>query len=374
MTIYLDNLAATPIDPRVVEAHRASMLAYTGNPHSAEHSVGAEAQAAIDNSAMTIAGALGMDSSEVTFTPGASAALWLAVEDAIARAGSRPARIAATAVEHPALLAALRHAQRAGTVSLMIVPVDGTGAPCLDRVEEIIAGGVDLLCTMAANNEVGTVSNLCAIAGIVDRYGTRHLIDASQAAGRVEPTTIPAADIVIVSGAKAYGPRRVGAMIGSLTARARQLGHDVFGSPDAPAAIALATAIALRREERGPDEDRISAMRDTLEARLIDAVPGLRVNGSRERLAGSLHVSTPHISGEAAVARLWGQVALSTGAACQSGVPGPSHVLSAMGVEEWVADGAVRIGVGKFNKPEEIELAAEMIAAALRSEPIRKTA
>lgn len=350
------------------------MLAFSGNPYSAEHSVGADAKAAIDDSATTIAGSLGMDCSEVTFTPGASAALWLAVEDAIARSGSRPARIAATAVEHPALLSALRNAERAGTVLLTIVPVDGIGAPRFDAIETIITEGVDLLCTMAANNEVGTVSDLRAIAAITGRRGVRHLIDASQAAGRVDPATIPVADIVIVSGAKAYGPRRVGAMVGPLTSRARQLGHNVFGSPDAPAAIALATAIALRDEERSLDEARIGALRDALEVRLIDAVPGLKVNGSCERLAGSLHVSTPHIPGEAAVARLWGQVAVSTGAACQSGVPGPSHVLSAMGVEGWIAEGAVRIGVGKFNTPEDIDRAAEMIGAALRAEPIRKTA
>lgn len=374
MTIYLDNLAATPIDPRVAEAHRAAMLAYSGNPHSAEHSVGAEAQTAIDDSATTISGALGMDSTEITFTPGASAALWLAVEDTIARSGNRPARIAATAVEHPALLSALRSAERAGRVSLAIVPVDGAGSPRLDGLEAIVDEGVDLLCTMAANNEVGTVSDLRAIAAITSRNGARHLIDASQAAGRVDPATIPTADIVIVSGAKAYGPRRVGAMIGPLTSRARQIGHDLFGSPDAPAAVALATAIALREDERASDEARIGAMRDALEARLIDAVPGLKVNGSRDRLAGSLHVSTPHIPGEAAVARLWGQVAVSTGAACQSGVPGPSHVLSAMRVEEWIAEGAVRIGVGKFNTPEDIDRAAEMIGAALRAEPIRRIA
>ena len=350
------------------------MLAYNGNPHSAEHSVGAEAQAAIDESAMKIASSLGMVSSEVTFTPGASAALWLAVEDAIARAGNRLARIAATAVEHPALLSALRKAQREGTASVTIVPVDGSGAPHLDALEAIVAEGVDLLCTMAANNEVGTVSDLSNIAAIAGRHGARHLIDASQAVGRVDPAAMLLADIVIISGAKAYGPRRTGAMIGPLTSRARQLGHDIFGSPDAPAAIALATAITLRGEERSTDEYRIGAMRDALEARLIDAVPGLKVNGSRHRIAGSLHVSTPHIPGEAAVARLWGQVAVSTGAACQSGVPGPSHVLSAMGVEEWVADGAVRIGVGKFNSPEDIDRAAEMMGAALRAEPVKRIA
>lgn len=221
---------------------------------------------------------------------------------------------------------------------------------------------------MAANNEVGTVTDLAAINALVAATGARHLVDASQAAGRIDMGEAVKADLLIVSGAKMHGPRRVGAVIGTLGAQATALAHDVFGSPDAPAAMALTRATAIRAAEREDDERLIASMRDALQARLLAAVTGLRVNGDQaSRLAGSLHVSTPHLPGDAAVGRLWGRVALSTGAACQSGAPGPSHVLSAMDMPEWARDGAVRIGVGRFNTMAEIGEAADLIAAALHA-------
>ena len=337
-----------------------------GNPHSTEHKPGADAQAALDRAAASVLRTLDSEADDVTFTPGASPALWLAVEDAIARAAGRPARIAATAVEHPSLLAALRRAERDGRASLVLVPVDGTAAPRLDALATVLAGGVDLVCTMAANNEVGTVTDLAAVSELAARHGARHLVDASQAAGRVDMADAMLADLVVVSGAKIYGPRRTGALIGRITSRAAGLAHDVFGSPDAPSAMALAHALELRSAEGPTDERRIAAMRDRMQARLVELVPDLIVNGdTAARLPGSLHVSTPHRSGEAAVSSLWGRVAISTGAACQSGVPGPSHVLSAMAVPDWVRDGAVRIGLGRLNTDSGIDEAAELIAEAL---------
>ncbi|MDQ2102533.1 cysteine desulfurase family protein [Azospirillum isscasi] len=376
MSIYLDNMAATPVDSRVAERHRAAMMDHPGNAHSIEHSVGAQAQDAIDHAARSLLHALGSEAEEVTFTPGASAALWIAVEDAIARVAGRPARIAATAVEHPALLAALRRAEREGRIRLTLISVDESASPRLEAIEAALAEGVDLLCTMAANNEVGTVTDLTAVATMVARFGSRHLVDASQAAGHIEMPGAAAADLVVVSGAKIYGPRRAGALIGSLGRQAVSLAHDLFGSPDAPAAVALAFAMELRAVERIIDEPRLAAMRNALQAQLVAAVPGIRVNGAlNSRLAGSLHVSTPHIPGEAAVGRLWGRVAVSTGAACRSGVPGPSHVLSAMDVPKWAREGAVRIGLGRFNTESEVEEAGELIAAALNAtEPARRHA
>lgn len=366
LTIYLDNMAATPIDPRVAEHHREAMVAFVGNAHSTEHSAGVAAQRAIDDAGEALMKTLGSAAGAVTFTPGASAALWLAIEDVIARAKSRPVHIAATMVEHPALLSALRNAERQRRVAITLIPVDERGAPRIDAIERTLAGGIDLLCTMAANNEVGTVTDLAAIGALVASTGTRHLVDASQAAGKIDMEDTVKADLVIVSGAKIYGPRRVGAVIGALCAKAAGLAHDVFGSPDAPAAIALAHAARIRAAERHQDERWIASMRDALQARLMAEVPGLRVNGDRaNRLAGSLHVSTPHLPGDAAVGRLWGRVALSTGAACQSGSPAPSHVLSAMQMPDWARDGAVRIGVGRFNTVSEIDEAADLIAAAL---------
>ena len=229
-----------------------------------------------------------------------------------------------------------------------------------------MAGCIDLLCTMAANNEVGTISDIAAIGAIAALSGARHLVDASQAAGRIDMRHIVQADLVVVSGAKLYGPRRTGAIVGNIGGHALGIAHDVFGSPDAPAAAALAYAAGLRAAERTKDEPRIARMRDALQSQLLAAVPGLRVNGDCEaRLAGSLHISSPHVAGDVVLARLWGRVAVSTGAACQSGVPGPSHVLSAMEIPEWVREGAIRIGLGKTNTEQEVEIATALIAAAL---------
>jgi cysteine desulfurase len=376
LTIYLDNMAATPIDPRVADHHCAAMRDLGANPHSLEHKAGLDAQAALNRAASSVLRTLGSEADDVTFSPGASSALWLAVEDAISRASRRAARIVATAVEHPSLLAALRRAERQGRISLELVPVDVTAAPRLEALEKVLASGVDMVCTMAANNEVGTVTDLPAVSSLAARYGARHLVDASQAAGRIDMMEAMLADLVVVSGTKIYGPRRTGALIGSITPQAAQLAHEVFGSPDAPSAIALAYALDLRSVEGPADEQRIAAMRDRLQTRLVEVVPDLVVNGdSSARLAGNLHVSTPHRSGEAAVSSVWGRVAISTGAACQSGVPGPSHVLSALDVPDWVRSGAVRIGVGRFNTDSEIDEAAELIAEALMAVvPARKRA
>jgi cysteine desulfurase len=368
LTIYLDNMAGTPVDPRVAECHRAAMTDNPANAHSSEHSLGVDAHQTIEKASTALISALGYDDCEVTFTPGASAALWLAVEDAIGRVVGRPARIAATEVEHPALLGALRRAVREGRATLAMIAVDEHGAPKLDAVEQALRQGADLLCTMAANNEVGTITDIPSVAAVARDHGVRHLVDASQAAGRIDISAVLEADLTIVSGAKAYGPRRAGALLGKLSGHASRLAHEVFGSPDAPAAVALAYAMSLRAAERDADERRLAAMRNVLQSHLLDAVPGLRVNCSQaSRLAGSLHVSTPHLPGEAVVGCLWGQVALSTGAACQSGVPGPSHVLSAMAIPEWAKEGAVRIGIGRFNTEDELAQAGELIAAALNA-------
>lgn len=376
MSIYLDNLAATPVDPRVAKYHCKAMAVYLGNAHSAEHSAGVEAQQAIDHAAAGILENLGCQSEDLLFTPGASSALWLAVEDCVARVPDRPARIAVSAAEHPALLSALTRAAGQGRIELTTIAVDSQGAPCLGSIGQAIRSGTDLVCTMAANNEVGTISDVASISALVASSGARLLVDASQAAGKIDLGEAMHADLIVISGAKIYGPRRTGALIGSLSKKARELAHDLLGSPDPASASALSFAVELRDRERHIDEPRLERMRDRLQARLEDRVSGLRINGSTAtRLAGSLHVSTPHAPGEAVVAQLYGRVAISTSAACQSGVPGSSHVLDAMGLPDWAREGAVRIGLGRFNSEHEVEEAGELIARALTAaQPDRKYA
>ncbi|PZO68970.1 MAG: hypothetical protein DI636_07945 [Pelagerythrobacter marensis] len=365
MSIYLDNMAGTPIDPRVAELHMAISLQTVGNPQSRENADGEEAGLLLDETAQC-AKQLFADSFErAEFTPGASPALWLAVEAAIQSQSGRPLRVAASRAEHPALLAALNRARAAGRIEIVEVDVDGDAAPDLASLEKALETGIDLVCTMAANNEVGTISDLAAIADLTRRSRALLLVDGSQAFGRVSPSVLALADMLVLSGAKIYGPRRSGLLLCSSQMATGKLAHDLFGTPDVASAAALVLAMQLRHEEGGADEARIAAMRNRLQNALIARIPGLKVNGGSHRIAGCLHLSTPHVFGEAAVARIWGRLSISTGAACQTGVPGPSHVLTAMGLDEWASDGAVRIGIGKFNTDEDIDAAIDILGEAL---------
>jgi cysteine desulfurase len=376
VAIYLDNLAATPVDPRVADCHRDLMLALPANPNSGEHSLGHDAFQALQAAAEAMGTMIGRDPAEVLFGPSASAALWIAVEDVISRANGRPVRVLASAAEHPALLHLLRIAERAGRARLVIIPVDAHGTPDPQALAERLSVGADLVCTMAANNEVGTITDIQPLIDLSTSAGAKLLVDASQAAGRVDLKAASQADYLILSGAKMYGPRRTGALIASLSPAVAEQARVTFGSPDPASAGALTYALRLRLEEMDHDEARIARMRDSLQARLIAGVSELQVNGHPyKRLAGSLHVSTPHTEGDVVVAQLWGKVSVSTGAACQSGVPGASHVLTAMGLPSWAQDGAVRIGLGRFNTDEEIALAAELLVEALAAaRPARRRA
>lgn len=365
MSIYFDNMAGTPIDPRVAEVHSNVSLQTMGNPQSRENADGEEAGRVLETAARNAREPFDGRFDETIFTPGAAPALWLAVESAIEMQRSRPLRVALSRAEHPALIAALVRARDAGRLEIVDIEVEEDGAPDLASLETALDGGIDLVCAMAVNNEVGTISDLAAIADLTSRSGARLLVDGSQAFGRIPHDTLALADVLVLSGAKMYGPRRSGVLLGSLGSGARGLAHDVFGTPDVASAASLVHAMRLRVEEGASDEVRIASMRNRLEDALVDRVPGLRVNGGDQRIAGCLHVSTPHLPGEAVVGRVWGRISISTGAACQSGVPGPSHVVSAMGLDEWACDGAVRIGIGRFNTDQEIDAAIDILGEAL---------
>ena len=369
LSIYLDNLAMTPIDPRVVALHAETALALRANPNSGEHASGQQAQTLLLESAASVGSFIGHETDDTMFTPSASSALWIAVQDAINRGGSRRIRVVATAIEHPSLLRHLVEADRQERITLTLLPVSRLGQPDPDALRRLCKERIDLICVMAANNEIGTICPVGDFLDIAQEHGARTLVDASQAAGRIAMRNdLARADYVVINGSKMYGPRGLGVLSGAVSRRTRDGLHYLFGTVDAAAAVAMAAACALRATEMGADEARIAKQRDTLQGLLIERVPGLVVNGDEgSRLAGVLHVSAPAVSGEALVARLWGKVDLSTGAACQSGVDGPSHVLRAMKVADWISDGAVRMCVGKFNDDAEIAEAGALVASTMNT-------
>lgn len=321
----------------------------------------------LNQAAESVAEFLFSEAPNILFTPGASSALWIAIDDVVRRCAGRTPHVLASAIEHPSLLHHLVEAERRGRLALTIFPVDERGQPDLDALRRLGRNGADLVCMMAANNETGVVSPLLDVAQVARDISGRLLVDASQAAGRFAVSPFAAhADYLIASGAKMYGPRHVGVLSGALMRKTRDEADVLFGTPDVAAACAMARACEYRRDEMIVDEHRIATLRNSLEERLIAEVPGLIVNGDQTaRLAGVLHVSAPGVPGDAVVARVSAKLAVSTGAACQSGVPGPSHVLSAMKVPEWVSDGALRICVGKFNTEDDVAKAGDLLTQAM---------
>lgn len=371
MEIYLDNLASTPIDPRV-SAHQAAVANATpANPNSAVHASGMQAANELAKAITDIAQFFGAAEGDTLVMPSASSALWLALEDAIVRRG-RGMRLLASAIEHPSLLRHLETAERDGRISLELFPVDSRGQPDLEHLGEMTASGrTDMICMMAANNEIGTIAPVGKVLTIAQNCEALTLVDASQLAGRCRIRDITAAaDYVVASGAKMNGPRRVGVLAGALSRTVAGSVEAMFGTPDAAAASAMALACTIAEAEMDEEGARIGHLRDRLQAILVEEVPDLVVNGDVDaRLSGALHISSPAIAGEVLIARMWGKVAVSTGAACQSGVPGPSHVLRAMALDDWIVDGAVRICVGRFNDEAEIKRAGALLADAMRAAP-----
>jgi cysteine desulfurase len=241
-----------------------------------------------------------------------------------------------------------------------------------ESLQAALDGDVDLVCVMAANNEVGTIYPVEQIARDAHRSGAKILVDGTQAAGRIELRAQDwDLDYVAFSSHKIYGPKGVGALVVSDAIVHSELTEHVVGHAgtlNVPGIAGFGEACRLMRLE-GPENERlIRACRDRLEARLVRELPDIVVNGNRgHRLSHNLHISLPGIPNEAVIARLRNKVAVSTGAACSSGAQTPSHVLKAMGLPEEMQDGAIRIGLGKHTTGDDVDRAAAEIAAAVRA-------
>ena len=370
--IYLDHHATTPVDPRVADVVLYAMTGAFGNANSIDHAFGETADALIATASEAVADLAGSSPGDVYFTSGSTEAIRLALAHAISRGQRSPLSVALTSVEHKAVIDAVSIASRTGQVRPRWIEVDTQGCLLADSLRSALHAGVDLVCLMAANNEVGTIYPLPEAALRIRESGAAIMVDATQAAGRIPLHARDwGIDYLIVSAHKLYGPKGVGALmspVGNLRTQIPDLIWASEGTPNVPGIAGFGEACRLRCLEMAVDEPRIRALRDRLQSELTASIPNLAVNGHLScRLSGNLHVSVPGVPNDAVVARLRKSVAISTGSACASGAHGPSHVLQAMALPEELQEGALRIGVGKFNTEAEIDRAAEEITAAVAS-------
>lgn len=365
--VYLDHHASTPVDPRVIDAMCEAMRTLPANPNSVEHGLGRQAAAAVAAARDDVAGLVGCEPDDVYFTGSASDAIRKSLQLALAERGQL--RIAVMPVEHPATIHALRQLERQGLATLHWLKVDNRAQLCMNSFHAALRQGPDLVCLMAANNEVGTVYPVVqALSACLD-MDVLTLVDVTQAAGRIDLVPIaPLADYLVLSGHKIYGPKGIGILVAPHSGAHLE---DIFaqaGTPNVPAIVGLGAACRIAREERAAECAHVLRLRDRLEAGLRGSLDHLVVNGDiGNRLPHSLHVAIPGVPNDALLARVGHQLALSTGAACASGAQEPSHVLRAMALPEALAETTLRLSVGRFTTEQDVDRAVHILVGAVRA-------
>ena len=344
-----------------------------GNANSVEHVYGETASGLISEARREVGDLVGSEPEGVHFTSGSTESIWLAIAHAVASCQRRPLRVALSTVEHKAVQDAVAFYERRGNAKVRWIPVDEHARLDMAALRTICQDGIDLVCVMAANNEVGTIYPVAAVIKLVDSVGAQILVDATQAVGHF-PLAAREWGITYLSlsAHKIYGPKGTGALVVpagfQTTPRDWTVPGMMDGTPNVPGIVGLGKACRLRRCEMPHDEPHMAAQRNRLETLLTVNIDGLVVNGDHEnRLANNLHVSVPGVPNDAVIARLRHHVALSSGSACSSASHTPSHVLKAMGLSEELLEGALRIGIGKFTTDDEIERAAMYISEAVVS-------
>ncbi|EAR25612.1 cysteine desulfurase [marine actinobacterium PHSC20C1] len=370
MTIYLDHAATTPMRPSVVEAFAAA-LPVVGNPSSI-HSQGQAAKRMLEEARETVATSLGADSVEVTFTSGGTEAINLAIKGLYWARNSGSVerrRVLVAHAEHHATIDAVEWMQAHEGAVLDWIPVDSFGRVDVEYVRSALAGDVALVTMLWANNEVGTVQPVSEIAALAAEHDVPVHVDAVSAFGYV-PLNFHTAGVAAlsVSAHKIGGPVGVGALVIARSASVTPLLHggsqqrSRSGTLDAPGAVAFAAAAQEATEHLGESAQRLANLRDSLITDVLAAVPEAVLRGDPvDRLAGNAHFTFPGCEGDSLLFLLdVAGFSVSTGSACQAGVPEASHVLLAMGLDEPTARGALRISLGESTTADEV---AQFVAA-----------
>ena len=377
MPIYLDYQATTPVDERVLAAMLPFFTGKFGNPHSRDHRHGWQAEEAVEAAREQVARLIGATAKEIVFTSGATESNNLAVKGVARAAGADRRHVITCVTEHKCVLESCRRLEREG-FEVTYLPVGRDGLLDLAGLEAVLSARTALVSIMAVNNEIGVLQPLAEIGKLCRRHGARFHTDAAQAAGKI-PIDVNAMniDLLSISGHKVYGPKGIGALyvrrrprvpIEPLMDGGGQERGIRSGTVPAPLAVGLGAACTIAGEEMAGEAERLTRLRDRFLARLTGAVPDVHIHGDMaRRIPGNLNLSFPDVEGQDLMMRLTG-LSVSTGSACSSATVGPSHVLSALGLDARLLHNALRIGIGRFTTEQEVDRAADMIAAAVQSQ------
>ena len=364
MRTYLDYNATTPPAEAVVEAMTRAMRDLAGNASSV-HSFGQQAKSAIDLARGSVAELLGGEPSEVVLTAGGTESDNLAIRgaaEALEATGRR--EIVVSGIEHEAVLQTCRALARRGW-TITVLPMDSSGVVAPDAVRAAVSDRTALVSVMHANNEVGTVQPVAAIAALAHERGALVHTDAVQSAGKIPLSARGlGVDLLTISGHKFYGPKGVGALWVRRGVRltpqmtgGRQERNRRAGTENVPALVGMGVAATLSLQTLAAEGPRIGLLRDRLESGVLRDVPQTVVNGARDlRVPNTTNISFERVEAESLLIALDLEgIAVSTGSACSSGTLEPSHVLKAMGLGSARAQSSLRFSLGAGSTEAEID-------------------
>lgn len=375
--IYADYQATTPVDPRVLVRMAPYWNGAFGNPHSRDHIVGWRAAQAVEEAADSVAGLIGADADEIVFTSGATEANNLALLGLARRAPPGRNRILVSAIEHKCVLAAARAlAAREGFV-VETVPVDPEGLVVPEDLEARLGDDVLVASVMAVNNEVGTIQDVASLSAVLRARGVPLHCDAAQAPCGMGIGDLAAqADLISLSGHKMYGPQGVGALYVRRDLRTA-LEPIIYGggqqeglrSGTVPLSLCAgfgAAAALLSGSGAAEERKDLRRLRDRFVEILCAGEYRLSSNGpATGGHPGNANLRLHGFDARDVLAVLQPRLAASTGAACASGIPEPSHVLRALRLSGEACDESIRFGFGRFTTEEEVEAAAALVLQAL---------
>jgi cysteine desulfurase len=369
--IYLDNNATTPIDKRVLEAMMPYLTHEFANA-SSTHQFGLGAYEAVKSARNKVAQLIGAEPHEIIFTSGATEAINLAIKGVAENYHAKGRHIITVATEHSAVLDTCGYLE-SKDYEVTYLPVQPDGLLDLNELKSAIRKDTILVSVMYANNETGVVQPIKEIAAITHAAGALFMTDGTQAVGKI-PLNVDelGIDLMCFSGHKIYAPKGVGALF--VRQRGNRLripallhggGHERglrSGTLNVPGIVALGEACAIAQTELTTHTQKIGALRDYLEKALLQ-IEDTTVNGSTsQRLYNVTNIQFQGVDSDAMIMGLSNPeddmplIAVSNGSACTSASIEPSHVLTAMGLDELQAFSSIRFSLGKFNTQQEIEI------------------
>ena len=374
--IYLDHHATTPVDPRVLDEMMPYFTENFGNASSLDHPYGYDASVAVQKSREKIAAAIGANMDEIIFTSGATESDNLALIGVMRRYSEKGDHLITCTTEHKAVLDTARHLESEG-FKVTYLPVNEFGEINLEELKAAITEKTVMISIMAANNEIGTLANLEEIGKIAHENDVLFHTDAAQAVGRI-PIDVKKMniDLMSFSSHKIYGPKGIGALYLRVLKPRVKLDSIMFGGGqernirsgtlNVPGIVGFAKAVEISQKEMEKENAKSKRWTDSMLKKFQEA--GGKLNGHPEkRLSHNLNVRFDGIESKAIINTVSKKIAISAGSACTTQIVEPSHVLLAIGLDEDQTHSSIRVGCGRFNTDEEIEIAADEIYHAVES-------